>query len=170
MPYTLDLIRHRDQFRRRGLKPVHNPETQPQDHGRDDDAQYQADEEEDIALDKEERYVPPKDVPKDGEERASKRRKIQAEKERGDVVVRKKIGKNWIDPRKFDVSRGEKVAPKEQRQVSLERAQEMDYEEQVSTHFVLNLTLGLRLRLPFPRRNGIFAPSFSANRTATSAF
>ena len=59
MPYTLDLMRHRDQFRRRGLKPVQNPFQQHR--SREDDEQYQADEEE-ADMDKDKHYMLPKDI------------------------------------------------------------------------------------------------------------
>src|ERR1700738_3023407 len=76
MPYTLDLIRHRDQFRRRGLKPVHNPaENLPLPVHKADDEQYQADDDEgeEGQLAKYELYIPPKDA----QERAPKRRRIE---------------------------------------------------------------------------------------------
>jgi len=135
MPYTLDLIRHRDQFRRRGLKPVHNPELQCHSHGTEEDEQYQADEELEPELDKDERYVPPKDVSKDGQERAPKRRKVQAEDEQQDLGIRLEIGKRWIDPRKFDVSPWRNVSEKERRNVNVETVQELDTEKEVSMHF-----------------------------------
>jgi len=56
MPYTLDLIRHRDQFRRRGLKPVHNPD-EPRPARREEDDQYQGEPEEEQEIDNDERYV-----------------------------------------------------------------------------------------------------------------
>ena len=77
MPYTLDLMRHRDQFRRRGLKPVHNPNEKPRTH--EDDEQYQADEE-GVEMDKDERYVPPKDMG----ERPPKRSRIHENQENSD--------------------------------------------------------------------------------------
>jgi hypothetical protein len=135
MPYTLDLIRHRDQFRRRGLKPVHNPELQYHSHGTEEDDQYQADEELEPELDKDERYVPPKDVSKDGQERAAKRQKVQAEDEQEDVGIRLEVGNRWIDPRKFDVSPWRNVSEKERRNVNVETVQELDTEKEVSIHF-----------------------------------
>jgi hypothetical protein len=100
MPYTLDLIRHRDQFRRRGLKPVHNPEANPPD--READQQYQADDDE-AEIDKDERYLPPKD----GQERAPKRRRVQAEEnnvEDTGVQVKLPAGrKKFLDPPGLDV-------------------------------------------------------------------
>jgi hypothetical protein len=105
MPYTLDLIRHRDQFRRRGLKPVHNPDSRPQI--REEDEQYQADDDEG-EIDKDERYMPPKDI----EEREPKRRRLQENLEGEDVEVPtypRFRRKKFIDPGQFGVRRSPKV-------------------------------------------------------------
>jgi len=109
MPYTLDLIRHRDQFRRRGLKPVHNPDAAPPPRAQEEDEQYQADEEEEAEIDHDERYIPPKDV----EERPPKRRRIEKEHdgEEEDEDIRIQTGRRkFIDPRQYDVQRKEKPA------------------------------------------------------------
>jgi hypothetical protein len=100
MPYTLDLIRHRDQFRRRGLKPVHNPDAQPR--AREDDEQYQADEEE-VEFDKNEQYIPPKDIG----ERPSKRRRLnENEEEEEDWEIQLLSGrKKFLDPRQFNIQK-----------------------------------------------------------------
>jgi len=107
MPYTLDLIRHRDQFQRRGLKPVHNPDAAPPPRVQEEDEQYQADEEEEVEIDQEERYIPPKDV----EEPPPKRRRIEKEHREGEEEeeIRIRTGRRkFIDPRQFDVQRKEK--------------------------------------------------------------
>ena len=94
MPYTLDLMRHRDQFRRRGLKPVQNPFQQPRTH--EDDEQYQADEEE-VEMDKDEQYVPPKDI----RERPPKRHRIHENQENsdGELEIRLLVGrKKFLAP------------------------------------------------------------------------
>jgi hypothetical protein len=101
MPYTLDLIRHRDQFRRRGLKPVHNPDANPVI--REVDEQYQADDDEG-EIDKDERYMPPKDI----HEPATKRRKIQEQNVQDDIEpeIRLPHGRRkFLDPSRFDVER-----------------------------------------------------------------
>lgn len=108
MPYTLDLMRHRDQFRRRGLKPVHNPDIRFS--ALEDDDQYQADEEEEV-LDKDERYIPQKNV--DGP--APKRRCVQQPNEApGDnFELNIRIGpQKFLDPRKFDIYRQEDNVPR----------------------------------------------------------
>ena len=105
MPYTLDLMRHRDQFRRRGLKPVHNPSERPRTH--EDDEQYHADEEE-AEMDKDERYFPPKDVGA----RPPKRPRIHGNQENSDdeLDIRLLVGrKKFLAP---DVPR--KTGPMQQ--------------------------------------------------------
>lgn len=105
MPYTLDLMRHRDQFRRRGLKPVHNPFQQPRTH--EDDEQYQADEEE-VEMDKDEQYVPPKGIGA----RAPKRHRIHENQENsdGELEIRLLVGrKKFLAP---DIPR--KIRPPQQ--------------------------------------------------------
>jgi hypothetical protein len=106
MPYTLDLIRHRDQFRRRGLKPVHNPIEQPRVH--EDDEQYPAEEEEG-EVDKDEIYI----SPKDNQERPSKRRRILQDRTAEEnktsfdegAEIRLRAGrKGFMDPRQFDTN------------------------------------------------------------------
>jgi hypothetical protein len=109
MPYTLDLIRHRDQFRRRGLKPVHNPDSRPQI--REEDEQYQADDDEgEGEIDKDERYISPKDI----EEREPKRRRFEEnlENQNHEAQVRtysRHRRKRFIDPSRFDVRKSPKV-------------------------------------------------------------
>ena len=100
MPYTLDLMRHRDQFRRRGLKPVHNLDAQSRVH--EDEEQYQADEEE-VYLDKNEKYIPPEDVG----QRAAKRRRIYVKETLNeDFEIQLRVGrKRFLYPTKFDVPR-----------------------------------------------------------------
>jgi hypothetical protein len=93
MPYTLDLMRHRDQFRRRGLKPVHNPN---EPHAREDDEQFQADEEE-FEMDKDELYAPPKNMG----ERPPKRPRIDENQENSDneLEIRLLVGrKKFLAP------------------------------------------------------------------------
>ena len=110
MPYTLDLMRHRDQFRRRGLKPVHNPNEQPR--AREDDEQYQADEEE-VEMDKDEQYVPPKDMG----DRPPKRPRIHENQENSDdeLEIRLLVGrKKFLAP---DIPRKRRLA----RQVTPDR-------------------------------------------------
>lgn len=105
MPYTLDLIRHRDQFRRRGLKPVHNPDAQSR--VREDDDQYQADEEE-VEVDKDEQYFPPKDI----REPAPKRRRIDENEGSpdDDMDIQLLVGRRkFLDPRQFDVRKQKPV-------------------------------------------------------------
>ena len=100
-------MRHRDQFRRRGLKPVHNPDAAPPPRVQEEDEQYQADEEEEPEIDQDERYIPPKDV----EERPPKRRRIEKEHGEGEEEeeIRMRIGRSkFIDPRQFDLPRKEK--------------------------------------------------------------
>jgi len=101
MPYTLDLMRHRDQFRRRGLKPVHNPDAAQPPRAQQEDEQYQADEEEEPEIDADERYIPPKDL----EERPPKRPRTEKEHDgEEEHPIRLKIGrKKFIDPRQFNV-------------------------------------------------------------------
>jgi hypothetical protein len=100
MPYTLDLIRHRNQFRRRGLKPVHNPGVHPHPV-HEADEQYQADDDEG-EMDNDERYIPPPDV----QERAAKRRKtneIQTTEDNDETDIHLQHGrKKFLDPRRFD--------------------------------------------------------------------
>lgn len=111
MPYTLDLMRHRDQFRRRGLKPVHNPDAPQPPRAQQEDEQYHADEEEEEPeIDADERYIPPKDV----EERPPKRRRMEKEHDGEDEhPIRLKIGrKKFMDPRQFDPPH--KVRPTQQ--------------------------------------------------------
>ena len=99
-------MRHRDQFRRRGLKPVHNPDSAQPPRAQEEDEQYHADEEEEAEIDADERYIPPKDI----EQRPPKRRRKENE-QAGDEedVIRPKIGrKKFIDPRLFDVPRKER--------------------------------------------------------------
>lgn len=114
MPYTLDLIRHRDQFRRRGLKPVHNPDSRPPI--REDDEQYQADDDEgEVEIDRDERYIPPND----SEEREPKRRRLQEDLEpenSGDQNVSGPLRtysrhrrRKFINPSRFDVRKSPKV-------------------------------------------------------------
>lgn len=93
MPYTLDLIRHRDQFRRRGLKPVHNP-----DNARptlEEDEQYQGDEEGPaVELDKDERYVSP--TRHDGP-RPLKKRRVETPEESTETIHLRR-GRAFIAP------------------------------------------------------------------------
>lgn len=99
MPYTLDLMRHRDQFRRRGLKPVHNPDSQRFVHEQDE--QYHVDEDE-ADVDKDERCIPPKGV----EERAPKRRRVResVQNENKESSIHLHVGrKRFLDPGQFDV-------------------------------------------------------------------
>ena len=106
MPYTLDLLRHRDQFRRRGLKPVQNPGDKPKARKEYDGDQYQADEE-DVEIDRDEIYRPPKTT----EEPAPKRRRIEQNKENRQPELPKiRINRGstkFQDPREFDIRRGE---------------------------------------------------------------
>jgi hypothetical protein len=101
MPYTLDLIRHRDQFRRRGLKPVHNPDSERHPHqGVEDDEQFQADDEDEGEVDKYERYVPLR--PEVG--RPTKRRRREGNETA--VNGRLRIGEaGFIHPPKVDLPR-----------------------------------------------------------------
>jgi hypothetical protein len=117
MPYTLDLLRHRDQFRRRGLKPVHNPSDRPKVRKEDDGDQYHADEE-DVGIDKDEVYHPPKTA----EERAPKRRRVELnEKSRMTELPKVRIHPeipDFQDPRMFDIRRDDdKPAENQQREV-----------------------------------------------------
>ena len=113
MPYTLDLLRHRDQFRRRGLKPVQNPDERPKAGKEDYGDQYQADE--DVEIDRDEVYHPPKMT----EERASKRRRIEPNKEsRLPELPKIRINRasaKFQDPRKYDIRRSEDRAPESPR-------------------------------------------------------
>ena len=106
MPYTLDMLRHRDQFRRRGLKPVQNPTDKPKARREDDGDQYQADEE-DVEIDRDEVYRPPKTT----EEHAPKRRRIEQNKENRQPELPKiRINRGstkFQDPHKLDIRRGE---------------------------------------------------------------
>lgn len=104
MPYTLDLLRHRDQFRRRGLKPVETHSDHPKVSRKEDDGdQYQADQE-DMEIDRDEVYH----APKTNEERAPKRRRIEPSKENRFSQL-PKVGINreaiFQDPRKFNIRR-----------------------------------------------------------------
>jgi hypothetical protein len=118
MPYTLDLLRHRDQFRRRGLKPVHNPSDRPKVRKEDEGDQYHADEE-DLGIDQDEVYHPPKTA----EERAPKRRRVELnEKSRVPELPKVRIHReipDFQDPRMFDIRRDDdKPAEIPQREVS----------------------------------------------------
>ena len=105
MPYTLDLIRHRDQFRRRGLKPVHNPGEALRSKENDD--QYQADEDEcDNAPEPESLSA------RGGDEHLSKRQRIRQanDDDEDQLEIHLRPGRRkFLDPRQFDVSR--KVEP-----------------------------------------------------------
>jgi hypothetical protein len=118
MPYTLDLLRHRDQFRRRGLRPVHNPSDRPKVRREDDGDQYHADEE-DVDIDQDEIYHPPKTA----EERAPKRRRVEpSEKSRFPELPKVRINRgipDFQDPRMFDIRRDDdKPVETPQREVS----------------------------------------------------
>jgi hypothetical protein len=108
MPYTLDLIRHRDQFRRRGLKPVHNPGEAS--HAKENDDQYQADED-----NSENEPEPQFQSPPGAEEHLPKRRKIRQDNndDEAQPEIHLRPGRRkFLDPRQFDVSR--KVEPPRQ--------------------------------------------------------
>ena len=119
MPYTLDLIRHRDQFRRRGLKPVHNPGEAS--HSNEIDDQYQGDDEEGVN-DPEGQSPSPKEV----RQHSPKRRRLQrdhTEEEEEQIEIRLRPGRRkFLDPRQFDVRR------------KPEPAQQVTPEQEVSLH------------------------------------
>jgi len=119
MPYTLDLIRHRDQFRRRGLKPVHNP-----DNARpvlEEDEQYQGDEEgPEVELDKDERYV---SATRHDKPRPLKRRRVEAPEE-SPVTIHLRRGRAFIAPENLfpeHISSKRKPSSKIVQQVTPER-------------------------------------------------
>jgi len=124
MPYTLDLMRHRDQFRRRGLKPVQNPDNvQPSHKGDDEDDQYQSEEENQPEIDKDERYVSPNR--RDGQPPVKKRR-VETLKDKVEKIQSRHV-RRFVSPDSMfsksapKVPKPPKVAPRVIQQTTPER-------------------------------------------------